>query len=282
MIKLFACDLDGTLLNYFHQVDKTVLKAIRAVEEAGLEFTVATGRNMRAQQRVDFGFDKVRMHAVGMNGAMVFNTEGELIYAKPIDKAFIEGLLRAFPDLGFDCIGYDHVFVTESRERHAAYGGRRGLLGLVMRPMRAKFLADCRFDQTPADILSRDILKITGHVRDAVREHELKSFIAEHADSVVNAPFDPSMFEITDKDVNKGTAVAYLARYLGFAEDEVAVYGDGGNDIEMLERFAHAYATSNGSDAAKRAAGTVIGPCALHAVPKHIMRTLRTQRAATE
>lgn len=278
MIKLFACDLDGTLLNYFHQVDKTILKAIRAVEEAGLEFTVATGRNMRAQQRRDFGLDQVRMHAVGMNGAMVFNTSGELIYAKPMDKAFIEELLRAFPELGFECIGYDHVFVTDSRERHTAYGGRKGVLGLVMRPMRAKFLADCRFDQTPSDVLGRDILKINCHVHDAARERELKAFIAEHSDRVVNAPFNPTMFEITDKDVSKGTAVAYLARYLGFSEDEVAVYGDGGNDLKMLERFRNAYATSNGSDAAKQAAGTVIGHCALHAVPHHIMRTLRAQR----
>ena len=278
MIKLFACDLDGTLLNYFHKVDGTVIKAVRAVGEAGLDFSVATGRTMRARQRVDFGFGGLRMHAVGMNGAMVFNAEGELIYAKPVDKAFLEELLRAFPDLGFECIGYDRMFVTDSREHHAAYGGRKGLMGLVMRPMRSKFLADSVFDQTPSDILSRDILKVNCHVHDPAREHELKAFVAEHADTVVNAPFDPVMFEITDKDVNKGTAVMHLANYLGIREDEVAVYGDGGNDLEMLERFEHSYATSNGSDAAKQAARTVIGNCAFHAVPRHILATLRAQR----
>ena len=46
----------------------------------------------------------------------------------------------------------------------------------------------------------------------------------------------------------------------------------------MLERFEHAYATANGSDEAKRAAGTVIGPCYLHAVPRHMLRTLRRER----
>ena len=60
-------------------------------------------------------------------------------------------------------------------------------------------------------------------------------------------------------------------------EDEVAFYGDGGNDIAMLERFAHAYATRGASDEAKRAAGAVIGSCALHAVPRHIARTVRRE-----
>ena len=165
------------------------------------------------------------MHSVGMNGAMVYNADDELIYAKPLKKDLLEELLKAFPDIGFECVGYDHIFVTDSRERHAVYGGRKGLMGLVMRPMRAKFLAGCRFDQTMADILGRDILKVNCHVHDPARERDLKDFVAAHADRVVNAPFDPCMFELTDKDVNKGTAVAYLARYLGIEEGEVAVYG---------------------------------------------------------
>ena len=32
-----------------------------------------------------------------------------------------------------------------------------------------------------------------------------------------------------------------------------------------------------GQDAAKRAAGNVIGSCALHAVPRHIVRTVRRE-----
>ena len=47
----------------------------------------------------------------------------------------------------------------------------------------------------------------------------------------------------------------------------------------MLDRFEHSFATSNASDAAKQAAGTVIGNCAFHAVPKHMLKTLRDQAA---
>ena len=54
MIKLFASDLDGTLLNLLHDTDRTIRDAIREVTASGAHFSVATGRTMRTSQ--DFGF----------------------------------------------------------------------------------------------------------------------------------------------------------------------------------------------------------------------------------
>ena len=120
--------------------------------------------------------------------------------------------------------------------------------------------------------------KINCRVTSEELDRELKAFLADHADTVVNAPFDPVMFEITDKDCNKGESVAWLGRYYGIGEDEIAVYGDGGNDLVMLSRFRHSYATANGSDEAKAAASATIGRCEFHAVPRHILKTLRSQQ----
>ena len=132
-----------------------------------------------------------------------------------------------------------------------------------------------RFDQTMAQVLERDICKFNVRTPDEGLGRELSAYLAERPDALVNAPFKPVMFEISRADVNKGAALAWLAAHLGIAEDEVAVYGDGGNDIQMLERFAHAYAPSNANAAAKRAAGTVIGSNVAYAVPRHMVRTVR-------
>lgn len=149
-----------------------------------------------------------------------------------------------------------------------------------MRGMRARGGAheEQFFDQSLASILSHEVCKINCRVTTAELDRDLKAFLAEHTDTVVNAPFDPVMFEITDKDCNKGASVAWLGSYYGIDEDEIAVYGDGGNDIAMLKRFRHSYAMANGSDEAKAAASATIGRCEFHAVPKHIMRTLRSQQ----
>ena len=279
MIKMFASDLDGTLLNALHEVDGPIRRAIREVGAAGLHVVPATGRSSLTSGK--HGFEGVEVDAVLANGALIRSSAGEVLKTFTIDPAFIEELLDEFPQICFDCVTPEGLLCTGSREAHVAGFKNDGpLRRIVMRGMRARRGAEENrmYDQSPAAILSYDVCKINCRVASEEIGRELKAFLAGHADSVVNAPFNPVMFEITDAACNKGASVAWLAGYYGIAEDEVAVYGDGGNDIAMLERFRHSYATQNGSDEAKAAAAETIGGCATHAVPKHMLATVRAQR----
>ena len=279
MIKLFASDLDGTLLNGLHETDRTIRGAIKTAIELGAHVVPATGRSVLPMG--DHGFTGLKIDAVCANGSIVRGQNGELLKAFTVDPAFVEELLRAFPQICFDCCTPDGMFSSGSYEMHQAGFKRDGLLRrIVMRGMRARGGAheEQFFDQSLSSILSHEVCKINCRVTSEELDRELKVFLADHADTVVNAPFDPVMFEITDKDCNKGESVAWLGRYYGIGEDEIAVYGDGGNDLVMLSRFRHSYATANGSDEAKAAASATIGRCELHAVPRHILKTLRGQQ----
>lgn len=279
MIKLFASDLDGTLLNAFHQTDATILKAVREVIASGAHFAIATGRTAASGR--DQGFEDVPIDIVASNGSIIREGDGRLLAAFPIDSMEIEELLRTFPGICFDCAAPDGTFITGSREQRQATFRRDGIVRrIAMRGMRRQREADptLHFDQGLGDVLAHRICKVNCRVPDAGLARELEAYLADRSGTLVNAPFNPVMFEISRADVNKGSSIAWLARHYGYAEDEVAVYGDGGNDLVMLERFKHAYATLNGSDDAKRAAGAVIGPCYLHAVPHHMQRTLRAER----
>ena len=279
MIKLFASDLDGTLLNGLHETDRTIRGAIKTAIELGAHVVPATGRSVLPVG--DHGFTGLKIDAVCANGSIVRGQNGELLKAFTVDPAFVEELLRAFPQICFDCCTPDGMFSSGSYEMHQAGFKRDGLLRrIVMRGMRARGGAheEQFFDQSLSSILSHEVCKINCRVTSEELDRELKAFLADHADTVVNAPFDPVMFEITDKDCNKGESVAWLGRYYGIGEDEIAVYGDGGNDLVMLSRFRHSYATANGSDEAKAAASATIGRCELHAVPRHILKTLRSQQ----
>ncbi len=253
MIKLFACDLDGTLFNAFHRADRTIIRAIREVSRAGARVAIATGRTVQHPSVVGLGDAPVEI--VSSNGAIVRDARGGLIAAHPMDASALAALLDAFPDGLF---------------RRVVLRGMRG--------NRAALDAGLVFDQVPEQVLAHEICKVNCRVPDPERRAELHAYL-DAQDVIQDAPFDPVMFEITGAGVDKGASVAALAAHYGATEDEVAVYGDGGNDIAMLGRFRHAYATSNGSDAAKRAAGTVIGSCALHAVPRHMVATVRAERS---
>lgn len=279
MIKLFASDLDGTLLNATHMVDPVIVSALRTVTKSGAHFAVATGRTMRSPN--DFGFHGVDIEAVCSNGSIILDRDGNTIYHSDVDKGVLEEMLRTFPQVCFECVGLDRTYVTGSPQDQLAGFVATGAIEKVkmaaMRIRRRQMQADCVHNQSVSDVLSHSICKINARVSDPSLDSELKDFLSGHADKVVNAPFSPVMFEITNVGVDKGAALAWLASYFGYSADEVAVYGDGGNDIAMLQRFTHAYATSNGSDAAKLAAGNVIGSCAFHAVPRHMVKTVREQ-----
>ena len=279
MIKLFASDLDGTLLNGLHETDRIIRGAIKTAIELGAHVVPATGRSVLPIG--DHGFTGLKIDAVCANGSIVRGQNGEVLKTFTVDPAFVEELLRAFPQICFDCCTPDGMFSSGSYEMHQEGFKRDGLFRrIVMRGMRARGGAheEQFFDQSLSSILSHEVCKINCRVTSEELDRELKAFLADHADTVVNAPFDPVMFEITDKDCNKGESVAWLGRYYGIGEDEIAVYGDGGNDLVMLSRFRHSYATANGSDEAKAAASATIGRCEFHAVPRHILKTLRSQQ----
>ena len=280
MIKLFASDLDGTLFNALHQTDGAILRRLRRVTGAGRHVALATGR--WSSTGAELGFDDLPLEVVSGNGAFVYDARGQLLRSVEISPATLEELLGAFPTCCFTCVAPDGTFVRGSRESQlAGYLPSPGLLGrfVAWRFRRRGPAEDMVFDQTDEDVLSHTICKVNCRVLDPGLKAELAAFVAEHEDTLVNASFDGDLFELTEASVNKGEAVAWLAGHLGIAEDEVAVYGDGGNDISMLERFEHAYATHNGSEDAKRAAGHVIGSCALHAVPRHMLATTRREGA---
>lgn len=282
MIQLFASDLDGTLLNAMHMVDGRILAAIREVTASGAHFAIATGRTLRSNH--DFGFTGVDVDVVCSNGSIVLDTAGRLVHHSSIDPAFLEEMLGAFPQVCFECVGTERTYVTGTAAEREDGFKRDGLLrAIALRGMRSyqneRMQDEFRCGQSAAEVLAHDICKINARVLDPGLERELHAFLDERAETVVNTPFNPVMFEITDARTSKASAIAWLASYYGFTEDEVAVYGDGGNDIAMLERFEHAYATRNGSAAAKRAAGTVIGSCVFHAVPRHMVRTVRAERS---
>lgn len=154
---------------------------------------------------------------------------------------------------------------------------------IVMRGMRSRggYHEEQYFDQSIGDILRHDVCKINCRVISPELERDLKAYLAERSDRVVNAPFDPVMFEITDVACNKGESVAWLAGYYGIAEDEVAVYGDAETTSPCSSVSATATRPKNASDAAKAAASATIGNCMVHAVPKHMLATMRKQNSRT-
>ena len=101
MIKMFASDLDGTLLNALHEADGTIRRAIRELTEAGLHVVPATGRSTLPVG--EHGFTGLALDACCSNGSIVRDSHGEVLKTWTIDPQVTEELLKEFPDICFDC-----------------------------------------------------------------------------------------------------------------------------------------------------------------------------------
>jgi hydroxymethylpyrimidine pyrophosphatase-like HAD family hydrolase len=77
------------------------------------------------------------------------------------------------------------------------------------------------------------------------------------ADQASVARSQPYYLDITHPLANKGIALSELARLLAVPREEIAVIGDGGNDIAMFERSGLSIAMGNAGPEVQQAADFV-------------------------
>lgn len=92
------------------------------------------------------------------------------------------------------------------------------------------------------------------------------------ADRATIARSQPYYVDFTHPLANKGVALSELAKLLAIPASEIAVIGDGGNDIAMFERSGLSIAMGNASPQVQRAADFVTEPNSQDGFAKAIER----------
>jgi Cof subfamily protein (haloacid dehalogenase superfamily) len=71
----------------------------------------------------------------------------------------------------------------------------------------------------------------------------------------------PYFLELASPNVSKGVGMAFVAEHVGFAAERTVAFGDGENDLELLEWAGYAVAVENAHEALRqRAAWVIPGP----------------------
>ena len=275
MIRLFACDLDGTLLNVFHTTDFLIMRMIRKVDNNGKFFAIATGRNMRDDQfEIDFHHSPV--YCICMNGAMILDPQRKIIYERQMPDELVREMMDQFPEIHFQYIGREKTRMQCSKEENQAHMKKaKWYRRIIQKISRKRMGTDFVFSCTKQQIFAQPVLKVNCRIQDPALRERFEAYLESRKDRIVNAPYADGIYEITSVGVDKGQAVKALAEILGLQKQEVAVYGDGGNDIEMLSAFDHSYVTANACEKAKQAAHHRLGHYVFYSVPRHIMKTMK-------
>lgn len=247
-IKLALTDIDGTILPYGESViNERVIGAMRACVAAGIHVGPASGRAMSTITKSFVGNEDLCRTALTTNGMEVW-VEGERIYVAYIDVPLI-AKIADFCDEHPDC----GMLYFTGPEVQLARGTREGLI--------ESFRAYGERAIVSAPLPSEPMTKVniyTPNDMDLTRERFEQ--VCEYVPELdFNIPC-PGFLNVTPKGWNKGTAIDLMCEHFGISLDEVAVFGDAGNDIEMLEYVPWSCAVAGATPEAKAAARYVIGP----------------------
>lgn len=270
----FATDLDGTLLNTNYQIDEKIKGILDSIFESNIPLVLVTGRTIHGIGSLDYFKDKP-VFIVAMNGAIVLDNSQEEVAINALDKSVVDLLSSMYPNDNFEYTTQDHVYMMISKERYLQQYGQWDIWrNKLNTPEKLEYhLKQYVFNVSKEELLKKDILKINGLEFDDKTYHEKMDKI-HRVGTVKNAPFSKNVFEWTSKQTSKLSGLLSLCKIENWNYDEVYVFGDGGNDIEILNFFKHCYAPENADREVKKIVSEIVPSNHEYGVPNKMLELM--------
>lgn len=251
-MKAIFFDIDGTLIAMNAGVEKihqSVVDALKDLQRAGHKIFLATGR--------PYGFLDSRFTELGFDGFVLCNgaavaVDGKLIVSAPIDQKIVLETVRKLVEHG-------HEYILE---------GSPELYFPKPSPVMEDFLFNkVGIPQNQNLVREFDLEEIA---RDRVYKIESKSDspIAGdfYLDMIENTPgmtgvldpFHHRNLEFYSTRSSKGTGILAVLKHLGISVEDSYAFGDGANDIEMMQTVGHAFVMGNAVDELKSLAEKIL------------------------
>ncbi len=221
--KLIALDVDGTIRSHDRPTSERTRRTIQNVRDAGGIVTIATGRSYKSGASAASDVN-LTAPIVTFQGAHVADpATGKVLWHVPLTSDMTAATLDALAGWdGVQAVGYlgDEIFVTELTEWARAYGERTGVGVRVV---------------DSDEFTSRSMSRIVVHGEDEIIER-LESSLKDrfNGDMYVTRSL-PYFCEILHPSGGKDKALEWLCGHLGVSPDHTIAFGNGYNDVQMLE-----------------------------------------------
>ncbi|MGR3741410.1 Cof-type HAD-IIB family hydrolase [Companilactobacillus sp. DQM5] len=256
MIKLIASDMDGTLLNDQMEVSDNNANAIKAAQDSGIEFLVATGRGIK-EARPFFEYAHINSGFITLNGAEVFNTKQQVVDTHKIKPALVKKITDKFSneDIYFELITNKGIFSNSYDKRLSSVADLMILLNPGLTMAEAMKISEEKLKLMTTNYINSydeilgnndyDILKVIAF--DSRGRDYLKDLIAKDNEdgNLVVTSSSVNNIEINDKMAQKGLALLDYAKHQGYKPEEIMAIGDNLNDYSMIKMAGVGVAMKN-------------------------------------
>lgn len=240
MIRLVACDLDGTLMGTDHKFSPRIRAVIAEIQSRDVIVTLATGRN----------FSSARPYAQQLNISVPL-----ICYQGGWIQALDDKTPRYCATLP-DALTQNVLALAAAERWHTAlYAAGEVFIDTLIYPadFYSSLLGDTYQVGEPwsAALRTAKADKIL-FVAAPQRIPAMRALLLAHfAGQVEIVRSHDNFIEVVPRGVNKGAALAWLAAHLNIPQSAVMAIGDQENDLSMVSWAACGVAMGNASDALK-------------------------------
>ena len=235
-------DIDGTLLDMKTKVITPALRQLlRDLSSQGVRLGLCTGRSpIQVPKIEDVHFDVLLCY----NGSLCFSDQGELIRSAPLKDQDVQKIID-----NATAIGRPVAIATDSEI--LANGADQDLIDYYW-ISKQKLIPEPDFEKKRQG-------KTVYQIMSSGRKEEYPALMKDVDGAEIAAWWDRAV-DIIPAGGGKGKGVEAVLTYYGLTADQAAAFGDGDNDLPMIEAVGCGVAMGNGSPALKEAAAFICKP----------------------
>ena len=247
--KLIALDLDGTLKNSKNKITPKTKEALIKAQQQGVKIVLASGRPTPGlrHEAAELELDQYEGYLLSFNGAHVsdYKTK-ETIYEQTLTIKEAKRAYDRAKEYGLACMTYeDDVVVTEDNEDE--YVIVEGNINDI----------EVKKIESFKDNLKNPIHKVLLTGKPEYVASIVEEFKQPYGDSLSIYRSAPFFIEVMAQGIDKAASLDRLAKSLGIKQEEVMAFGDGYNDLSMIEYAGMGISMANGVDGVKERANFI-------------------------
>ncbi len=222
--------MDGTLLNSRHEVSDRFFSLFRALQEKDILFVAASGRQYGSMAaKLDAIKDDIII--IAENGAYV-KRRNEVLLTTPMDMKDVDTILKITKDTK----GAHAAICTQDR----AYvnGSSKDFINLLK-----EYYSNFDVIQDRGSI-SGEVLKIAIYHFESSEQYVYPA--VRHLDGSLKIKVSgPNWVDVSHNHAHKGFALGKVMHAYNLSADQVMVFGDYNNDLEMMQLSDYSFAMAN-------------------------------------
>lgn len=271
MIKLIVSDMDGTLFNSNQEISPLNIAALKEANKKGVKFMIATGRSMDTILPTIKKYE-LECGLILLNGAEVRDENHNIIDTINIEYDVVKRLSKRLNEMGYipEYMTNQSAQICDTEENMYLNMGYRILcldrerklsldqaieIGKTSMFMKTLYRNDSIEDMYRKNV---EVRKIIVFNPDGQFNEKNRNILIEEFPELTILSSYPENIEINAKKAQKGNGLENAIKKLNIDKSEVAVFGDGLNDLSLILQFPNSYVPLNGNEKLKKNALEVI------------------------